>query len=156
MGFWVPGIFKLDHLQSFKPILIRWFSNFFTFILGSQFLLPQWANNENRGVHQKCSVDHLQSFYTSDFDFSSWCRCSDSILWMISRCCTSDGMARASLVFTKGSKVFYLRRSRAGLVLIRCLLLWFVKNGHVLLIFIRHRVLKCQESQNKPWTTRDN
>ena len=41
----VPGAFKLDHMQPFKPILFRTFSNFFTFILGSQFLLPQRANN---------------------------------------------------------------------------------------------------------------
>ena len=35
-GLLVPGAFKLDHLQPF---------NSFTFILGSQFLLPQRANN---------------------------------------------------------------------------------------------------------------
>ena len=44
-GVSVPGAFKLDHLQPFKPILFWNFSNFFTFILGSQFLLPQRANN---------------------------------------------------------------------------------------------------------------
>ena len=40
----VPGAFKLDDLQSFKPILFPKFFNLFTFILGSQFLLPQRAN----------------------------------------------------------------------------------------------------------------
>ena len=44
-GVWVSGAFKLDHLQPFKPILFWNFSNFFTFILGSPFLLPQRANN---------------------------------------------------------------------------------------------------------------
>ena len=45
-GVSVPGAFKLDHLQPVEPILIWKFSNFFTFILGAQFLLPQKANNE--------------------------------------------------------------------------------------------------------------
>ena len=43
-GVWVPGAFKLDHLQSIEPILFWNFSNFFHFILGSQLLLPQRAN----------------------------------------------------------------------------------------------------------------
>ena len=42
----VPGAFKLDHLQPVEPILFWKFSNFSTFILGSQFLLPQRANYE--------------------------------------------------------------------------------------------------------------
>ena len=45
-GVSVPGAFKLDHLQPFKPILFWKISNFFTFILGSPFLLPQRANYE--------------------------------------------------------------------------------------------------------------
>ena len=45
-GVSLPGAFKLDHLQAFKPILFWNFSNFLTFILGSPFLLPQRANNE--------------------------------------------------------------------------------------------------------------
>ena len=44
-GVSVHGAFKLDHLQPFKPILFPKIFNFFTFILGSQFLLPQRANN---------------------------------------------------------------------------------------------------------------
>ena len=48
-GVSVPGAFKLDHLQPFKPILFWKFSNFFTFILGSPLLLPQRANNGNKG-----------------------------------------------------------------------------------------------------------
>ena len=45
-GVSVPGAFKLDHLHPVKPILFSKFYNFFTFILGGQFLLPQRANNE--------------------------------------------------------------------------------------------------------------
>ena len=41
----MPGAFKLDHLQPIKPLLFPNFYNFFTFILGGQFLLPQRANN---------------------------------------------------------------------------------------------------------------
>ena len=37
----MPGAFKLDHLQPIKPLWFRYFSNFSTFILGSQFLLPR-------------------------------------------------------------------------------------------------------------------
>ena len=36
----VPGAFKLDHLQPFKPILYWQFSICFIFILGGHFLLP--------------------------------------------------------------------------------------------------------------------
>ena len=32
--FWVPGVFKLDHLQPFKPILYRKFSNFWLLYWG--------------------------------------------------------------------------------------------------------------------------
>ena len=39
-GLSVPGAFKLDHLQPIEPLLFPDFSNFFTFILGGQFLLP--------------------------------------------------------------------------------------------------------------------
>ena len=45
----MPGAFKLELLQPVKPIL---FNNFFTFILGSQFLLPQRANNGKREFTQ--------------------------------------------------------------------------------------------------------
>ena len=37
----MPETFKLDHLQPVKPLLFQNFSNFFTLLLGSQFLLPQ-------------------------------------------------------------------------------------------------------------------
>ena len=40
-GFPVPRAFKLDHLQPIEPLLFPYFSNFYTFILGGQFLLPQ-------------------------------------------------------------------------------------------------------------------
>ena len=36
---------NLDHLQPFEPLLFLEFSNFFTFMLGGQFLLPQRADN---------------------------------------------------------------------------------------------------------------
>ena len=48
-GFWVPGAFKLDHLKPFKPILFTKFSNFSTFILGGQFLLPQRERRAENG-----------------------------------------------------------------------------------------------------------
>ena len=51
-GISVPGSFKLDHLQPVKQILLPKFYNFFTFILGGQFLLPQSANNGKREFFQ--------------------------------------------------------------------------------------------------------
>ena len=42
------GKFKLDHLLPFEPILSQKIFNFFSFILGGQFLLPQKANMEKR------------------------------------------------------------------------------------------------------------
>ena len=40
-GFSVPGAFKLDYLQPFKPIWLWQFSKNFTVILGAHFLSPQ-------------------------------------------------------------------------------------------------------------------
>ena len=42
--FSMPGAFKLDHLQPIKPLLFPNFYNFFTFMMGGQFLLPHRAN----------------------------------------------------------------------------------------------------------------
>ena len=47
-GFSVPGAFKLDLLQPFEQILSQKIFNFFIFILGGQFLLPQRANMKKR------------------------------------------------------------------------------------------------------------
>ena len=46
----MPGAFKLDHLQPFKPILFLEFSICCTFIPGDHFLLPQRANTEKREI----------------------------------------------------------------------------------------------------------
>ena len=51
-GFSVPWAFKLDHLQSLEHILFQKILNFFTFILGGQFLLPQGANMKKREFTQ--------------------------------------------------------------------------------------------------------
>ena len=51
-GVLVPGAFKLDHLQSYEPILFQKIFTFFTFILGGQFLLPQRTNNGKREFSQ--------------------------------------------------------------------------------------------------------
>ena len=46
----VPGAFKSDYLQPFKPICFKKFFICLIFIIGGQFLLPQLANNEKRGI----------------------------------------------------------------------------------------------------------
>ena len=48
----MSGVFKLDHLQPNQPILFWYFCTFFTFILGSPFLLPQRANYQKREFSQ--------------------------------------------------------------------------------------------------------
>ena len=58
-GFSVPGAFKLEHLHPIKPLLFKKFSNFFTFILGGQFLLPQRANN-GMGIHPTLKLDETE------------------------------------------------------------------------------------------------
>ena len=63
--FSVPGAFKLDRLQPIEPTLSLWFSNFSTFILGGQFLLPQRANNGKREFTQ------LQNWMRQRI-FSAW------------------------------------------------------------------------------------
>ena len=40
-GVWVPGAFKLDHLQPFKPVSLWTISNSFTFILGANSYYPR-------------------------------------------------------------------------------------------------------------------
>ena len=42
----MPGAFKLNHVQPYKPILLWQFSISLNLILGGQFLLPQRANTE--------------------------------------------------------------------------------------------------------------
>ena len=64
-GVWVPWAFKLEHLQPVKPILFWKFSNFFTFILGAQFLLTQRANKGN------CEFFRPQN-WTRQRVFSAW------------------------------------------------------------------------------------
>ena len=51
-GVLMPGAFKLDHLQPVESIWFWNFSYFCIFILGSQFLLPQRANNQKREFSQ--------------------------------------------------------------------------------------------------------
>ena len=73
-GVSVPGAFKLDHLQPFKPILFWKISNFFTFILGSQFLLPQRANNGKREILATSNLDETEGFQC--LGHSNWTTCS--------------------------------------------------------------------------------
>ena len=48
-GVWVPGAFKLDHLQPVKPILFSKFSNFFTFMLERPILITPERGRLNMG-----------------------------------------------------------------------------------------------------------
>ena len=70
----MPGAFKLDHLQPFKPLLFWKISNSFTFILGSQFLLPQRANNGKREILATSNLDENEGFQC--LGHSNWTTCS--------------------------------------------------------------------------------
>ena len=70
----MPGAFKLDHLQPFKPILFRKFSSFFTFILGSPFLLPQRANFGSWENFPFPNMDDTEGFQC--LGPSNWTTCS--------------------------------------------------------------------------------
>ena len=48
----MPGAFNMDHVQPITPIWFQKIFNFFTFILGGQFLLPQRANMHKREFSQ--------------------------------------------------------------------------------------------------------
>ena len=73
-GVSVPGAFKLDHLQPFKPILFWKIFNFFHFILGSQFLLPQRANNGSWENFPFPNMDKTEGFQC--LGHSNWIICS--------------------------------------------------------------------------------
>ena len=60
-GFSVPRAFKLDHLHSLESILFQKIFNFFTFILGGQFLFPQRANNGQWGLAQLVWLNFVQA-----------------------------------------------------------------------------------------------
>ena len=73
-GISVPGAFKLDNLQPFKPILLLKFSSSFTFILGSPFLLPQRANYEKREILPTSNMDETEGVQC--LGISNWTICS--------------------------------------------------------------------------------
>ena len=70
----MPGALKLDHMQPFKPILFWNFSNSFTFMLGSPFLLPQRANNGKREILATSNLDETEGFQC--LGHSNWTICS--------------------------------------------------------------------------------
>ena len=70
----MPGAFKLDQLQPIKPILFWKIFNFFHFILGSQFLLPQRANNGSWENFPFPNMDKTEGFQC--LGHSNWTMCS--------------------------------------------------------------------------------
>ena len=49
-GVWVPGVFKLGHLQQAEPLLFWNVSNFFTFILGRPILITPEGQYGEKGM----------------------------------------------------------------------------------------------------------
>ena len=69
----MPGAFKLDHLQAFEPILFQKILNFFTFILGGQFLLPQRLII-GKGIYQTSKLNDTEEIRC--LGHSNWTICS--------------------------------------------------------------------------------
>merc|ERR1739842_198225 len=65
---------KLDHLQPLEPILFPKFFNFFPFILGSPFLLPQRANYGSWENFPFPNMDETEGFQC--LGHSNWTTCS--------------------------------------------------------------------------------
>ena len=71
-GVSVQGLFNLDYLHPFKPLLFRKFSNFSTFILGGHFLLPQRANfGKGEFIQLQNCLIHIWSWKTKSKDTCS-------------------------------------------------------------------------------------
>ena len=70
----MPGALKLDHLQPIQPLLFTNFFIFFTFILGSPFLLPQRANYQKREFFQLQNWIETEGFQC--LGHSNWTICS--------------------------------------------------------------------------------
>ena len=68
----MPGALQLDHLQPYKPILFWKIFNFFTFILGSQFLLPQRANNGRGKFSPTPNMDETEGLRLSPLATFIW------------------------------------------------------------------------------------
>ena len=61
-GVSVPGAFKLDHLQSVKPILFPKFSNFYIFIVGSPILITPERGRLKMGNWNSPNLSESQGF----------------------------------------------------------------------------------------------
>ena len=67
------GAFILDYLQPIKPLLFPNYINFFSFILGGQFLLPQRANFGKSAILQFQKQDETEGFQC--LGHSNWTIC---------------------------------------------------------------------------------
>ena len=68
------GIFILDQEEAGDHILFSEILQFFTFILGSNFLLPQRANNGKRGILPTSKLNETESFQC--LGNSNWTICT--------------------------------------------------------------------------------
>ena len=59
-GVWVPGVFKLGHLQQAEPLLFWNVSNFFTFILGRPILFTPEGQEWEKGIHPTLKLNETE------------------------------------------------------------------------------------------------
>ena len=73
-GVWVPGAFKLDHLQPLKQILFPKFFNLYIFILGSPILITPERGRLKMGKWNYPNLSETQGFEC--LGHSNWTICS--------------------------------------------------------------------------------
>ena len=116
----MPGAFKLNHLLCFKPLLSKKIFNFFTFILGSPFLLPQRANFGSWENFPSPNMDDTEGFEC--LGHSNWTICSP-----LSPFC-SEKFPTFSLSYW-GANSYYPRGLILGVGRISHLPIWMTQRG---------------------------
>ena len=70
----MPGVFILGHSQQVEPLLFRYFSNFFTFILGRPILITPESQYAEKGIPPTPKLDETVGFEC--LGHPSWTICS--------------------------------------------------------------------------------
>ena len=73
-GVWVPGAFKLDHLQPFAPLTFSNYSIFFTFILGRPILITPEGQLSEMGILPTSKQNETGGFQC--LGHSNWIICN--------------------------------------------------------------------------------
>ena len=128
---WVPGTFKLDHLQPVRPVLFPKFSNFYIFILASPILSTPERRRLKIGKWNSPNLSEAQGFEC--LWHSNWTICS-----LLSQFCSLNFPTSTSLYW---EAQFLLPQREGG---------WKWENGN-LPTWVRHRGLSVWGIQTGPF-----